>query len=400
VRKPYYLKKRGDYWYYKLPEDTAYHSCKMLNNNQNVTSRSIAEKLVVELIGLKPFLDKYNLSMRDYHDLAKRLIKKHFEDIAGDLTLREYAKDFFVWDRCQWIRSLHQRDLSFSRPVAKQRRSHLERYIFPVFGDLRLREIQKHEIDQWLMDLPLANQTKNHIRYTFKIVLSEAMDNGLIERNPIDSIRAFKNKHEKREILLPADIDKLFPHEQEKLIAIWGSLSWASMFFLLLTTGMRVGEVRALRWKDVEWESGAVIIRRAAKEDGPIGLPKNTESRAAFIPARTDRMLRLLLDLTPCPLSEDLVFFGPDATTPLSRRGVWSHFKKGVSAAGITKNIVVHSLRHTYNTMMKNVVPLDMLQLQIGHKSDRMSEHYDKSTEMEKLLKFIPERQKIDSLWS
>ena len=41
-----------------------------------------------------------------------------------------------------------------------------------------------------------------------------------------------------------------FPSEAEKAIAIWGEQMWAAMFYLLVTTGIRLGEAQALTWKD------------------------------------------------------------------------------------------------------------------------------------------------------
>ena len=102
--------------------------------------------------------------------------------------LKEYVADFYRWDTCNWIRRQHAKGRRFSRQVADSRRSRLERYILPEFGDRRLDEINPVEVENWLVGLDRANQTKNHLLYTLNIILKEAKRQKVIAANPLDDV--------------------------------------------------------------------------------------------------------------------------------------------------------------------------------------------------------------------
>jgi hypothetical protein len=75
-----------------------------------------------------------------------------------------------------------------SKAVAANRRAHLNNYLFPRFGDDELCNITAVEIEDWLVSLPLANQTRNHILYSLSIVLQEAKREGIISSNPVEDV--------------------------------------------------------------------------------------------------------------------------------------------------------------------------------------------------------------------
>jgi hypothetical protein len=65
------------------------------------------------------------------------------------ITLNEFAKDFFIWDKCEWIKRQHLQAHPFSKAVASDRRGHIEHYIFPVFGALGLRSIRAAAVSDY-----------------------------------------------------------------------------------------------------------------------------------------------------------------------------------------------------------------------------------------------------------
>ena len=90
-------------------------------------------------------------------------------------ALERFSGGFFIWGECEWIRRQHGKGISFSRTVAKGRRGHLANHILPRFGATKVRAIRRSEVEDWLASLPaIAQQTKKHILYTFRIVLDEA----------------------------------------------------------------------------------------------------------------------------------------------------------------------------------------------------------------------------------
>lgn len=96
-----------------------------------------------------------------------------------NITFGQYARDWWVWDRCLYIKSRLARGANISRGYADSMRTYLEQHILPSFGNSRLQKITPEMIEQWLMDLkekpgkngvPLSPTTVNHCLRTFKII--------------------------------------------------------------------------------------------------------------------------------------------------------------------------------------------------------------------------------------
>ena len=130
------------------------------------------------------------------------------------ITLEEYAKDFYIWGKCDWIRRRHSKGFSLGEPFAKMRRAHLINYVFPKFGKLPLDEINAVQIENWLLDVELANSSKNQLLGSLRIILKEARRERLIDYNPFEDIEGLsQTKYEKRDSLSSFDISLLFPSD-------------------------------------------------------------------------------------------------------------------------------------------------------------------------------------------
>jgi integrase len=215
MKKPYRLRKRGKVWYYKLPDETSFHS----TGETNLTR---AENRVLNLI--------------------------NSESPTRTCKLKAYAERFFIWDECPWIKEQLATGHRFSKSMAQQRRAHLVNWIFQRFGNVLLSNLNPRQIQSWLIDLPRSSQTKNHIYGTLRIILGEAKRERLINKNPMTDVKRMAKKYEERKPFSLEEIKIMFPADVAKLLEIWKSYYWASMFYLMLTSGARSGECRGLQW--------------------------------------------------------------------------------------------------------------------------------------------------------
>ncbi|MDC7241166.1 MAG: site-specific integrase, partial [Spirochaetales bacterium] len=227
-----------------------------------------------------------------------------------------------------------------------------------------------------------ANQTKNNILSTFKIVLTEASQEGIIPRNPLELVKQLARQNAKRDIFSDDEITSLFPTDDTELFDLWDEQRLAVSIYLLYCTGIRSGELRALRWKDVIWddELGGLSIMHAVKNNQEIGLPKNGKTRVVVMDQRGAKLLTNWLDATPFNEMDDLIFYGSSRSTPMERGVLSKKLIKVLAKLEIDtskRNLVVHSFRHTFNTRMRRVLPQETLQMLTGHQSKEMSEHYD-----------------------
>ena len=140
------------------------------------------------------------------------------------------------------------------------------------------------------------------------------------------------------------------------------------LYLTAAMTGMRQGELLALRWMDVDWTAHRVRVRRNFVR-GKFGTPKSKRSSRS-IPLADDvaRELELLYQASSYQADEDLVFAHPHSGKPIDRSLLLKRFKAALRRAGV-REVRFHDLRHTFGTRMAAAgVPMRTLQEWMGHR--------------------------------
>jgi integrase len=336
-------------------------------------------------------------------DDAEQYIKKLERDgNPEDVTLKQYAADFFIPGKCDWLQRQKAKGKAISDPWAEVRRAHLENHLFPKYGNLPLQQFNPVAVEKWLLSMELSNSTRNQIIYSLHIVIAEAHREGILQHDPLANVEPFSTQtYKERDILTDDDIEKLFPDDDNEFKKIWYEFQDGTMFATMLSAGLRSGEVRALQWMDIDFGLSGIYIRRALNIKQILGDPKGKEIRAIPIPGRTLSLLSDWRDSTHYDSLNDFVF--PDADgNPITRYVALGHFRKGLERSMIEVNgreILVHSLRHTYNTRMRARLADGVLRELTGHKSEAMTDRYDHAELVDRLKKLQPQRKRIDSFW-
>jgi hypothetical protein len=98
--------------------------------------------------------------------------------VRESLTFGSFASNWWVWDKCDYIRGKLARGQRISQAYAENQRRNLEHHILPAFKGKILSKITAQMIETWLMTLrekkKLAPVTCNHILATVKVMFSEA----------------------------------------------------------------------------------------------------------------------------------------------------------------------------------------------------------------------------------
>lgn len=141
-------------------------------------------------------------------------------------------------------------------------------------------------------------------------------------------------------------------------------------------TGLRQGELVALRWRDVDWVAGVVRVRRTFTR-GKWGTPKSKRSsRAVPMADRIARELELHFQRSEFQGDDDLVFCHPQTGNPYDPSKMRERFKDAVKAAKV-RAVRFHDLRHTFGTQMAAAgAPLRALQEWMGHRDYKTTELY------------------------
>ncbi len=119
MKRPYLLKKRGKYWYYRLSDDITFHST-------GETAKARAEEYIL------------NTAIPKGSELDKK---------RKEPTLQEYSGSFYIWDSCPHIRRLLDERKSITHRHAKNQRCLLDRYIFTdKISQIKLSEIKRGDL--------------------------------------------------------------------------------------------------------------------------------------------------------------------------------------------------------------------------------------------------------------
>jgi integrase len=140
------------------------------------------------------------------------------------------------------------------------------------------------------------------------------------------------------------------------------------MYLTAAMTGMRQGELLALRWLDVDWMAHRVRVRRNFVR-GKFGTPKSKRSsRSIPLADEVARELELLFQRSSYQADDDLVFAHPHTGKPIDRSQLLKRFKSALKRAGV-REVRFHDLRHTFGTRMAAAgVPMRTLQEWMGHR--------------------------------
>jgi len=140
------------------------------------------------------------------------------------------------------------------------------------------------------------------------------------------------------------------------------------MYLTAAMTGMRQGELFALRWRDVDWTARRIRVRRNFVR-GEFGTPKSKRSaRSVPLASRVAAELELLSQHSRWKGDDDLVFAHPETGKPIDRSKLLKRFKAALRA-GEAREVRFHDLRHTFGTRMAaQGVPMRVLQEMMGHR--------------------------------
>jgi integrase len=202
----------------------------------------------------------------------------------------------------------------------------------------------------------MAAKTIKHYFNALAFVLNEAVRERMIEKNPAEEVRRVKVPEKVVVSLTMEELQKLWDTPAGRPYAE----TIKTAFFFSVNTGLRFGDIKALRWKDLqtagsEWK----IIKAQNKTGGVITTPLISTARSLILP---------LFDPNP----EAAVF-----KMLQTKEDYTKHVRAWMDRAGVRKDASMHTARHTFGT---NAASLGANSLQIqhlmGHTTGKMTAHY------------------------
>jgi integrase len=242
-------------------------------------------------------------------------------------------------------------------------------HLVPFFGEKPLQQIGRREIEAFARQMTRSGRS---VKTTFNAlgilhaIFEAARREGWVAANPctlVDKPRAQETDPDIR-FLEPEEVEALLrsvPDDDLGMVE-------RRMYLAAAMTGMRQGELLALRWRDIDWPARRVRVRRSFVR-GEFGTPKSKRSsRSVPLADRLAGELDLLHKETHFGSDEDLVFAHPHTGKPIDRSRLLKRFKGALARAGV-RPVRFHDLRHTFGTRMAaQGVPMRALQEMMGHR--------------------------------
>jgi integrase len=253
----------------------------------------------------------------------------------------------------------------------------VNRHLAPHFQNTSIERIKPADIEAYVTAKAragLAVKTiTNHLNFAHG-VFRFALRRGWATSNPVAAA------DRPRGAQADPDIRFLTTEELEALLRavprddVLGPTDHA-LYTLAAMTGLRQGELVALRWRDIDWTAGLVRVRRNYSRR-QWGTPKSRRSSRSVpladrVAAELDHHFKRSLYRS----DDSLVFCHPHTGNPYDASKLRVRFYAAMEAAGMQQKcgrkggITFHSLRHTFGTRMAAVgVPMRTLQEWMGHR--------------------------------
>lgn len=198
---------------------------------------------------------KMAISMDDASFLEKwpnsKIMQKAFAD-SQDFTVEDYANKWFVRHQSEW-----------SHTTEKGYRKKYLCYIQPNFGQIKLSTFKTSTYTEWAAKQTISGKSLNEVRNILNLIFKEAFYDEVIDKNPIERIKRHKQEHKEPEPFTKDEINKI-------LKAL--SSPYREFYQFAFYTGLRTGELLAIRWQDVDLSKNVAHIRvniTAGKEKEP-----------------------------------------------------------------------------------------------------------------------------------
>jgi integrase len=295
----------------------------------------------------------------------------------SDMPFEQFAKD--------WLKTYSRSGVKVSSVRAREKE--MKQFI-NVWGPYPISKITKKMYQERIIDLS-EQYSQNYldgIHACGRMIFRQAVELGLLKVNPTENFKLPK-KQQTVEELEKAEEDIIFLEKEElahflKLAHSEGLEMDHLIFTALSYTGLRIGELLALKWTDFNEIQGTLRITKTLYN------PSNNYEKYQLLTPKTigsvrtirinDKLVNMLkkhkIKQSEIKLKNRLIYqdsgfvFAREDGHPQLRKVVDTRLKRLLKKAGIEKNITPHSFRHTHTSLLLEAgVGIKEIQQRLGH---------------------------------
>jgi len=322
-------KKGPDIWQFRWTENGKLKSV-LIGTAERLPTKADAEKAVEHL----------------RIEINAQVLQPQFHSVTVGALIDRFMKEH-AQKRCR-------------RNTWKNYLSLFNNHIGPRWGGEFVHNIKPIVIEDWLESYPHSRQVKVHIRTLMHILYQAALRWEMVNRNPVDLVRQSGKRLKRPRALAPAQIAALLGRLTEP---------YGTMAITAACLGLRVSELVALQWGDVDFQCLTVTVIRSFVR-GEIN-PTKTEASESTLPL-DGALAEILLahkQKSVYTSDTDFVFAGESGKIRWPDSILADYLKPAAAAAGIGK-IGWHTFRHTYSSLLHSLGTTPAVQKELLRHAD------------------------------
>lgn len=301
--------------------------------------------------------------------------------------IEEYLEEFWDYDKSPYVREKKLRGQSIHRDYCIALLTRLKTYWYPLLAGKSVGEINREDINQIFTHesvAKLAPKTINSIVSAITIPMKWAYFHGLTNINCYDGILKCSSKSKKRQVLTLEQALSVFCTEWENDTARLANM-------VAFYTGMRQGEIAALRLEDIGTDR--IYIRHSWSKYEGLKETKTNDCREIKIPEQLRDMLLMQAHMNPHEEGiKGFVFYGLNPEHPTDPKNWLKYLHRALKRIGLSdpKEICFHAWRHLWCSRVCDLISdKRVVMTGSGHKTEFMLDHYAEHLETEHALETL-----------
>lgn len=276
----------------------------------------------------------------------------------------------------QWIedakhgRALTRSGSRYKPSLIRTHEADLRRFIFPVLGGMRLSSLRRRDVQVLLVDRLVADghagSSVRRIVMPLRVLCRRALERDDLLVNPTQNLRLPEANGTRDRVASPDEAARLLAALPDNDRALWATAFYA---------GLRRGELRSLRWSDVDDAVTVLRVERSWDDKEGEVAPKSRKGTRRVPVSAALRLILLEHKARTGRRGSELVF-GRTATEPFTSTWIRKRALRAWQAAGL-EPIGLHEGRHTYVSLMHAAgLSLERIGDYVGHTSAYMTDRY------------------------
>ena len=343
---------------------------------------------------------------------AAKLIRELAEGTyieESDITFKEFSR--------QWL-EMYEASGTVKISTIRVRKHELKR-LMDYFANLRIRDITLKRYQDALLDLKKRGYAENTIagvHRTGRMIFKKAVELGLIKKDPTEFAVVPRERKTVEELETKKEIPKYL--ERDELLHFLNTAKEKGLdhdypiFLTLAYTGMRIGELAALKWSDIDFDEQSISITKTLYN------PNNNSKKYELLTPKTKSSIRVI-DVDVYVLNELKKLRTTQNEIRMRHRDIYHdenfvfaklnnydllgypenlkmirlRMRRLLRLAGLDQTLSPHSLRHTHTSLLAEAgATLEEIMERLGHVDDQTTRnvylHITKTRKKEVSQKF------------